>query len=147
MVAIAGDLNANKPGAFINFFGVPAATPHGAASLAMSTGAMPNPVFAERLPDLTYRIAFQPPVRVEQTGNRNRDLFVTTLRIQRLIEREVACRPADWYWLLQRWKTRPEDIPNPERILMEHRDFTPQEIEAFLAETFGESIMVPTVAH
>jgi KDO2-lipid IV(A) lauroyltransferase len=131
-LAILGDVNAKQPGAFVQFFGRPAATYTGAAYLAMTTGASLIPIFDERLPDYSHCITVQPPIIVSNTGDRRHDLLVTTMRAQFVIQEEVRRRPHEWFWQLQRWKTRPENTPNPERIPMEHRDLTPEEVEAVL---------------
>lgn len=129
-LGVVGDVNANIPGAFINFLGKPAATYTGAAYLALTTGASILPIFDERLPDASHVCRIGPPISVSNTGNRGQDLLITTIRSQRVIEQEIRRRPQDWFWLQQRWKTRPEDIPHPERVPMEHRDLS----EAELAE-------------
>lgn len=148
-LGILGDLNARPPGAFTNVFGRPASTYLGTAYLAKMSGAAILPLFDERLPDLTHRVRIMPPIPVADTGDRQRDLLITTMRTQEVIEQEVRRRPEDWYWLLQRWKIRPEEVANPERIPMEHRDFTPEEAahwrhgESVCAATPGSSAETP----
>jgi KDO2-lipid IV(A) lauroyltransferase len=132
-LAILADVNAKVPGAFVNVLGRPAATYGGIAYLAMSTGAALLPIFDERLPDDTHLIRVHPPVPPVQTGDRRHDLLATTMRVQHAIEREIRRRPSEWFWLLQRWKTRPEDVPNSERIPMEHRDLNPDAARAILS--------------
>lgn len=131
-LAILGDVNAKNPGAFVQFFGRPAATYTGAAYLAMTTGAPLIPLFDERQPDYTHRIVVHPPIAISTTGDRRHDLLVTTMRAQFVIQEEIRRRPHEWYWQLQRWKTRPEHAKHPERIPMEHRDLTPEEVEEVL---------------
>lgn len=126
-LAILGDVNAKNPGAFIQFFGRPAATYTGAAYLALVTGAPIIPLFDERLSDYTHHIQVHAPIPVSTTGDRRHDLLVTTMRAQYVIQEEIRRRPHEWYWQLQRWKTRPEDAPNADRIPMQHRDLTPEE--------------------
>ncbi len=126
-LGILGDLNARTPGAFVQFFGRPAATYAGPAYLALATGATILPIFDERLPDMTHRCRIGPPISVERSGDRQRDLLITSVRVQHAIEDEIRRRPADWYWLVGRWKTQPNDVANPERIPMEHRDLSPAE--------------------
>lgn len=121
-LAIVGDVNARTPGAFVNFFGRPAATHTGAAYLARLTGAVVLPLFDTRQSNGTHLLRIDPPIEMVVTGDRRQDLLVNTIRLQRVIEAEVRRRPHEWFWLLQRWKTRPEDVPNPERVPMEHRD-------------------------
>jgi KDO2-lipid IV(A) lauroyltransferase len=136
-LGILGDLNARIPGAFINVFGHPAATFSGVAYLAHTTGAPILAAFDERLPDNTHRVVMSPPIPLVSTGDKQKDIFHTSIRVQQVIEENVARRPEDWYWLLHRWYTRPEDVPNPERIPMEHRDLTPDESAAIRGFTRG----------
>jgi KDO2-lipid IV(A) lauroyltransferase len=138
-LGILGDLNARPPGLFVQFFGRPASTYLGTAYLAQLTGAAILPLFDERLPDHTHRVRIGAPIPLSDTGDRQRDLLITTMRAQEAIEREVRRRPEDWYWLLQRWKTRPQDTPDAARIPMEHRDLTPEEAAAYRAWDTQES--------
>jgi len=132
-LGIVGDVNANNPGAFVQFLGRPAATFTGAAHLAMTTGAEILSIFDERLPDGRHSIRVGPPIPLVKTGDQQRDLLLNTIRTQYVLQQEIRRRPHDWFWMLYRWKTRPETIPNPERVPMEHRDLTPEEAEAALA--------------
>ena len=132
LLGILADTNANNPGAFVDFFGYPAATFTGTAFFAMRTGAPIIPCFSRRMPDLKHHIYFCPPVPVSRTGDERRDLLITTMRCQQVIMNEIRQRPAEWFWLVQRWKTRPEEMPQPERIPMQHRDLTPTESAAAL---------------
>lgn len=126
-LGILGDLDSATPAAFVQVFGRPAATYFGTAYLARLSGATILPIFDERQPDHTHIVRIGPPIPQVATGDRQRDLFYTTIRTQQVIEQEIRRRPADWYWLGQRWRTRPEMIPHPERIPMEHRDLTAEE--------------------
>ena len=143
-LGILGDLNARPPAAFVQVFGRPAATYLGAATLAKLSGAEILPIFDERLPDHTHRVSIMPPILQASTGDRQRDLLITTMRTQAVIEREVRRRPEQWYWLLQRWRTRPEQAEHPERIPMEHRDFTPEEAMRLRAEVIDSTEPVTT---
>lgn len=126
-LGILGDLNTSSPAAFVQVFGRPAATYFGTAYLAHLSGAAILPIFDERLPDHSHRVRIGPPIPPAETGDRRHDLFLTTIRTQQVIEQEIRRRPTDWFWLLQRWRTRPESTPHPERIPMEHRDLTAEE--------------------
>jgi len=141
-LAILGDVNANNPGAFVQFLGRPAATYTGAAYLAMTTGAEILPVFDERLPDHRHHIRVGPAIPLIRTCDNRRDLLVNIMRAQYFLQQEVLRRPRDWFWLLNRWKTRPESVPVPERIPMEHRDLTPEEAREALAPVMGEPEIV-----
>ncbi len=133
-LGVLGDLNARVPGAFVQFFGYPAATYTGAAYLAYATGASILPLFDERLSDHTHRVRIGPPLALADTGDKQRNLLITTMHCQRVIQDEIRRRPQDWFWQIQRWRTRPEDIPHNEHIPMEHRDLTPEEAAEALRE-------------
>ncbi len=132
-LGMISDLNANVPACFINFLGRPASTFTGAAFMARTMGAAILPVFIDRLPDNTHCMRYQPAILPADTGDKERDLFYTTMRIHYVIGEEVRRRPHDWFWLLNRWKTRPEDVEHPEKIFMEHRDLTPAQVAEILA--------------
>jgi len=138
-LGIVGDVNANNPGAFVQFLGRPAATYTGVAHLAMTTGAEILPIFDERLPDHRHHVRIDPPIPLVHTGDAARDLLVNTMRTQYVLQQEIRRRPHDWFWLLNRWKTRPETVAAPERIPMEHRDLTPEEAREALAPLIAPS--------
>ena len=60
-------------------------------------------------------------------GTRQDNIFHTTIRIQQVIEDEVRQRPHEWFWLLRRWKTTPDEISNSNQIPMEHRDLSAEQ--------------------
>lgn len=126
-LGLLSDANAPAPGAFVNFFGYPAATYIGAAYFAQATGAPVVPVFIERESPRSHVVRIGPVIPLVTTGDKKKDLLLNTIRLQQYIEREIHRRPADWYWLVRRWKTRPENVTNLERVLVEERDLTPEE--------------------
>jgi KDO2-lipid IV(A) lauroyltransferase len=126
-LGILGDMDASIPASFVQVFGRPAATHFGTAYFAHRSGAAILPIFDERLPDHTHIVRIGSAIPPSETGDLRRDLFYTTIRTQEVIEREIRRRPTEWFWLGQRWRTRPEMIPHPERIPMEHRDLTSEE--------------------
>jgi KDO2-lipid IV(A) lauroyltransferase len=145
-IGLMGDLNSNNPGAFVNFFGRPAASFTGAAYLARLTGAEVISIFEERLPDYRHVVRIGPPIPFVKTEDARRDLLINTMRFTNVIEQEIRRRPQDWFWLANRWKTRPEQIQDPERIPMEHRDLTPDEAREALEavanyHTYRDSVL------
>ena len=130
LLGVLGDMNARNPQAFVQFFGRPASTYTGIAYLAELTGAAILPTFSERVTPTQYRVRVYPEIPRLHTGDRQQNIFHTTIRIQQVIEDEVRRRPEDWYWLLRRWKTTPDDAPDSKKIPMEHRDLTPEESAA-----------------
>lgn len=107
VLCILNDQNVDtREGVFVDFFGRPACTGTGLATLAMLSGAPILPVFMPRLPDGRYRLIFLAPFMAEDTGNYERDLFVNTQRIAKILEDTVNQYPDQWLWLHQRWKTK-----------------------------------------
>ncbi|HOJ51954.1 MAG TPA: lysophospholipid acyltransferase family protein [Syntrophales bacterium] len=107
VLCILNDQNVDtREGVFVDFFGRPACTGTGLATLAMHTGAPILPVFMPRLKSGKYRMIFLPPFTAENTGDYERDLQVNTQRVAKILEEMVTKYPDQWLWLHQRWKTK-----------------------------------------
>jgi KDO2-lipid IV(A) lauroyltransferase len=93
---------------FPTFFGVPAATSSTPAILALRTGA--PVIFTVTIPleDGRHRVIIEGPLRVPDTGDRERDILAFTQDLNDRLERWVRRYPDRWYWLHRRWKTRPD---------------------------------------
>ncbi|HEY3265296.1 MAG TPA: lysophospholipid acyltransferase family protein [Armatimonadota bacterium] len=96
-------------GIFVPFFGRLACTAPGAAYLALHTGAAIIPTFIHRGADMRHYVHIYPPIEYTPTGHRDSDIYNITLRINETIEREIREHPDQWFWLHNRWKTRPSD--------------------------------------
>lgn len=110
-VAILIDQNVGSGGAFVDFFGRPAATTTVAAALAIKTGAPVLPAFVELLPSGRYRMLYRPPIRPRVSGDRQADVVWLTQQLTSAIEAQVRERPEQWLWLHRRWKTQPSAQP------------------------------------
>jgi KDO2-lipid IV(A) lauroyltransferase len=94
-----------KDGAFIPFFGVPAATMTTVPRIAQMTGAKVIPCITRLLPDAAgYVLAFYPAWQNYPTG----DDIADTRRMNEFIEQRVREMPEQYFWLHKRFKTRPE---------------------------------------
>ena len=108
MVGILLDQNATlREGVFVPFFGRLASTSKGLALLAQKTGAPVVPIFIHREADGTPRVTVEPPVPLQQSGDREADTLANTAAFTRIIERHIAAHPEQWFWVHRRWKTRP----------------------------------------
>jgi len=108
-VAVLIDQNVQlKDGIFVDYFGRPAATTTVAAALAIKTGCALIPCNALLMPSGTYRLFYEPPVRLEPTGDRNADVARLTQVLTSHIEGWVRETPEQWLWIHRRWKTQPE---------------------------------------
>lgn len=92
---------------FVNFFGIPCATPVGAAVLALKTGAAVVPIFSHLNEHGKQEINFYPEVEITRTGNEEQDILENTQRLSNVIEAEIRKYPEQWLWLHERWKTKP----------------------------------------
>jgi KDO2-lipid IV(A) lauroyltransferase len=95
----------NSGDVFVPFFGVPAGTVAGPASLALHTGATLLPVFCLSNPNGTFRMVFQPPIPTVSTGNREADVTRIMTAFNGVLETMIRQYPDQWLWLHNRWKS------------------------------------------
>jgi len=94
-----------KDGAFIPFFGVPAATMTSVPRIAQMTGAKILPGITRLLPNGEgYVLTFYPVWENYPTG----DDVADARRMNEFIEKRVLEMPEQYFWLHKRFKTRPE---------------------------------------
>ncbi len=113
VVGILADLNASREeGVFCDFFGIPACTTAGVATLALRTGAvvLPGYIVWDETAQV-HRLHFEAPVETIVTGNRDEDVQTNTARYTKVIESIVRRYPDQWLWIHRRWRTRPEGDP------------------------------------
>jgi len=96
---------------FPTFFGVPAATSPTPAYLALRSKAVIFFVVDVPLEDGRHRVVVEGPLRVPETGDRERDVLAFTQDLNDRLERWVRLYPEQWYWVHRRWKTRPPSSP------------------------------------
>jgi Kdo2-lipid IVA lauroyltransferase/acyltransferase len=112
-VGILADQNTlPAEGVFVDFFGKLACTTTGLARVALHTGAAVVPGYAYWDETIQkYRLRFEPPVELIQTGDTERDVFENTQRFAKVIEEIIRKHPDQWVWIHKRWKTRPKGEP------------------------------------
>ncbi len=94
-----------KDGAFIPFFGVPAATMASVPRIALMTGAKVVPSITRVLPGSQgYVLTFYPAWENFPSGNDIAD----ARRMNEFIEQRVLEMPEQYFWVHKRFKTRPE---------------------------------------
>jgi KDO2-lipid IV(A) lauroyltransferase len=97
------------PGIFVPFFGRPAYTPTGPATLAAATGAPLLTAFAHRLGPGRHRIVIHPPLP-DFEGDREERVRALTEGYTLAIQEEIAAAPEQWAWIHERWATTPERL-------------------------------------
>ncbi len=92
---------------FVNFFGMPASTPVGAALMAMKTGATVVPALIHLGDDNLQHMVLYPEVEMVNTGDEEKDMITNTQTLTSILEQAIRRNPAQWVWMHERWKTRP----------------------------------------
>jgi KDO2-lipid IV(A) lauroyltransferase len=113
IVGILADQNTlPEEGVFVHFFGKMACTTTGIARLALHTGAAVVPGYAYwDVSGGKYKLRFDPPVELVETGDTERDVTENTQRFAKVIEDVIRKIPEQWVWVHARWKTRPKGEP------------------------------------
>ena len=95
----------HKYSAFVDFFGVPAATNTATSRIAQISGAAIVPCFTQRLENNQgYQVTLQPALKNFPSG----DILQDTLRMNQLIEAQIRKAPEQYLWVHRRFKDRPE---------------------------------------
>jgi Kdo2-lipid IVA lauroyltransferase/acyltransferase len=113
-VGVMADVNSHpKEGVFVPFFDVPACTASGVAMLAMRTNAVIVPMFAIWSEEKgRYFTWFDEVIEPANTGDRKKDIELTTASYVAATERAIREHPDQWLWIHRRWKTRPPGEPS-----------------------------------
>lgn len=106
-VAILIDQDTKVKSRFVNFYGMPAATPVGATVLAMKTGAAVVPTYIYMGEDNFQHMHILPALPVDVTDDEEQDLVTNTQRFTSVLEDAIRQHPEQWVWMHERWKTRP----------------------------------------
>ena len=109
LLGILADVDTKVNGVFVEFFGRPAYTPYSPVAIALKTGSPILPTFIIRQPDDSHRVVVEPPMALERSGERHRDMIVNTQKFTRIIESYIQRYPSQWVWMHDRWKTQPCD--------------------------------------
>jgi len=109
MVAFLIDQNVQKHQAiFVDFFGRKAATTPSLAAFFLKTKSPIVPVFCSPTPSHRYHLQILEPLKIELEGNYNQQVLKITQICTNIIEAQIRKNPAHWFWLHNRWKTRPD---------------------------------------
>jgi KDO2-lipid IV(A) lauroyltransferase len=90
-------------GVAVPFFGRDAMTAPAIAELALRAGCPVVPAYVERLGGAHFRVTVEAPIILEDTGNREQDVYNGLLLINRTIESWIRKRPDHWFWVHRRW--------------------------------------------
>jgi KDO2-lipid IV(A) lauroyltransferase len=107
LVALLIDQDTKVKSRFVNFFGIPASSPVGAALLALKTGAPVVPTYIYLGDDGCQHMFLLPEIPLVVTGDEETDMIANTQRYNKFIEDRVREHPEQWVWMHERWKTKP----------------------------------------
>jgi len=96
------------PGVFVPFFGRPALTPSGAATLALRMRCPMLPGFIHRRTDGSHLAEIYPPIPFPADGTLEDKVEEMTAAATAAIERQIRAHPEQWVWMHRRWRTRPD---------------------------------------
>jgi KDO2-lipid IV(A) lauroyltransferase len=102
-IAFLIDQSIRAESAKVPFFGRPALTPIGPATLAIRTGAYAVAIFIERR-DGVHVIRCGPPIPTK----RDDDPITLTAAMTLEIEKHIRDVPEQWVWMHDRWRDRPK---------------------------------------
>jgi KDO2-lipid IV(A) lauroyltransferase len=106
-VALLIDQDTRVKSRFVNFFGMPAATPVGATVLALKTGAAIVPTYVYLGSDWKQHMHILPEIPMQTTGDDEKDMVYNTQVLTNFIEDVIRQHPSQWVWMHERWKTKP----------------------------------------
>ncbi|WP_299980339.1 lysophospholipid acyltransferase family protein [Desulfobacula sp.] len=98
-------------GVFVDYFGRPACTNNGLAKLVLRSKAAVVPLFIVRKNE-NYIVEFLPEIPLEITGDPIKDIENNTQNYVSSIESTVRQYPEQYFWVHNRWKTKPYSIIN-----------------------------------
>ncbi|PID56201.1 lipid A biosynthesis acyltransferase [candidate division KSB3 bacterium] len=107
-VGILMDQNTlRSKGIFVDFFGKAACTTPVIAILALRYNVPVVPGFIIRTGFDRHKLFFGPEIEIERSGNFQKDIAVNTEKFNKIIEDVIRRYPDQWFWIHNRWKTRP----------------------------------------
>lgn len=109
VVAILADQDARSGGRFVPFFGKPASTATGLASLALRLNAPILPGFCLREGPCRYRVKVYPPLIPDPAApDREAEEMRLTAAYLACVEDVIREAPEQYFWWHRRWKTQPK---------------------------------------
>ena len=107
LIGLVMDQDAHHQGVFVPFFGRLASTPQGPAAIARLRDAPIVVAFIREISPGNHEVLIHPAQKVDKTADRNTDIYNMTVHLTKIIEDHIRRYPAEWFWLHNRWKTKP----------------------------------------
>ncbi len=101
------DQDTSVQSVFVDFFGKPASTPLGLASIALKVGSPVVLSVDKRLPNGKHQFVISDEiVPPESTGDFDTDVKNFTAKLTKCLEDFIRENPEQWVWFHERWKTK-----------------------------------------
>lgn len=97
VVAMLVDRYEKENGVLVDFFGEKTYFPQGPVLLARATGASVHPTFTVLDSNKRYRTVLGPPIPMECSEDRDRDIRVNVAKIAHVFEQYIRLYPSQWF--------------------------------------------------
>ncbi len=97
LVAMLVDRYEKNNGVLVDFFGEKTCFPQGPVLLARATGASVHPTFTVLDSNKRYKTVFGPPIPMEHSEDRDKDIRVNVAKIARAFEQYIRLYPSQWF--------------------------------------------------
>jgi lauroyl/myristoyl acyltransferase len=104
LVAILFDRDVAGTGVPMQFCGAEARIPVGPVELAMRTGADLIPAKSWRMPNYSFKVRVEPPMKLVRTGDFDADVIENTKRMLPIFEEQLRSDPGQWAVLETIWE-------------------------------------------
>jgi KDO2-lipid IV(A) lauroyltransferase len=102
IVCFISDQNQKKGGVLMEFLGRIMAMPVGPAIYHLKTRAPILPLFILRNENRTHKVIINEPLKVDLSGDEERDIFSITAQVTQVIESYIKRYPEQWPWISKR---------------------------------------------
>jgi KDO2-lipid IV(A) lauroyltransferase len=109
IIAMLIDQDTNVPSVFVDFFGHPASTPSGLASLALRTHATVLIGIDCRIDKYKHKTIVRGPIEIEPTDDNAKNIIALTQKATLVLEDHIRQYPDQWVWFHKRWNTKKAD--------------------------------------
>jgi KDO2-lipid IV(A) lauroyltransferase len=99
VVGFICDENQKQGGVVVEFLGRPMALPVGPAVYHLKTKAPILPLFIIRQGGRRHKVVAAPSLKVQLSGDEERDIFTITSQIARVMESYIKRYPGQWSWI------------------------------------------------
>ena len=105
-IGLLMDQDAGSDGIMVDFLRKSSSTPKGPAALARLKEAPIVPLLIYQERPGKHEIYCYPTMHVQKTADREQDIRQMTEELVEVLQGAVQARPAEWFWLHNRWKTK-----------------------------------------